>query len=202
MRRKNQRGILFLTLGIFVLLFGGITDASAQTESKPTTTIDAWRQGMAGAEQPPETTTMTINDDGEVIVAGEDVAQKLTDLEYRWAEAVKRQSKANLSRLLSPDFVFIGERASPSAASISKQSYVNRVVAEPQAEMQKFDVQTIRVFGDTAIVNVRYTPATNARTAPVEVIVTDVWVKRNNRWQAVTRHTSELNAAPQPNVAQ
>lgn len=140
---------------------------------------------------------MTIKDDGEVVIPGEDVVQKLTDLEHSWANAVMRQSKADLSRLLSSDFVFIGERANPSAASVSKQSYVNRVVKEPQAELQKFNVQTIRVYGNTAIVNVRYMPVANGKVAPIEVIVTDVWIKRNNRWQAATRHASELPAAPQ-----
>ena len=187
-------------------LFGAAHDVSAQSGSSqppPTTTIDVWRQGMAGTEQPAAgaTTTMTINDDGEVVVPGEDVVQKLTDLEHRWANAVMRQNKANLSRLLSSDFVFIGERANPSAASVSKQTYVNRVVNEPQTELDKFNVQTIRVYGDTAIVNVRYMPVAKGKAAPVEIIVTDVWVKRNNRWQAVTRHTSELSTTPQPNVA-
>ncbi|MCP9496425.1 MAG: nuclear transport factor 2 family protein [Pyrinomonadaceae bacterium MAG19_C2-C3] len=191
-----------------VLLFGATYNASAQTTStqstsNPTTTIDVWREGLAGTEQPTPgaTTTMTINDDGEVVVPGEDVVAKLTDLEHRWADAVMRQSKANLSRLLSSDFLFISEHANPSAASVSKQSYVNRVVKEPQAKVEKFNVQTIRVYGDTAIVNVRYLPVAIGKVAPVEIIVTDVWVKRNNRWQAVTRHTSELKAAP-PQAAQ
>jgi len=208
MRQTNQPGKLFFISCLCVLLFGATYNASAQTTStqstsKPTATIDVWREGLAGTEQPTPgaTTTMTIKDDGEIVVPGEDVVQKLTDLEHRWANAVMKQNKANLSRLLSSDFVFIGEGANSSAASMSKQSYVNRVVKEPQADVQKFNVQMIRVFGDTAIVNVRYLPVAKGKVAPVEVIVTDVWVKRNNRWQAVTRHTSELNAAPQPSVA-
>jgi len=139
---------------------------------------------------------MTVNADGEVAIPGEDVVQKLTDLEHKWAAAVLQQSKPNLSRLLSSDFMFIGERANPSAASMSKQTYVNRVIKEPQAEIQKFNVQTIRIYGDTAIVNVRYLPVVSGKVAPVEIVATDVWVKRNNRWQAVTRHISELNIAP------
>jgi len=206
MRQEHRIEKLLFMFCLGVSLLGAARDVSAQstpTQPPATTTIDVWRQGMAGTEQPAPgaATTMTINDEGEVVVPGEDVVQKLTDLEHRWAEAVRRQSKANLSRLLSSDFVFIGESANPSAASVSKQSYVNRVVKEPQAELDKFNVQTIRVYGDTAIVNVRYKPVANGKVAPVEIIVTDVWVKRNNRWQAVTRHTSELNAAPQPNVA-
>ncbi len=209
MRQRNQREKLFCMSCLCVLLFGATYNASAQTTSTPSTanpitTIDVWRDGLTGTEQPTPgaTTTMTIKDDGEIVVPGEDVVQKLTDLEHRWANAVMQQSKANLSRLLSSDFVLIGESANSSAASVSKQAYVNRVVKEPQAKLDNFNVQTVRVYGDTAIINVRYLPVPSGKAAPVEIIVTDVWVKRNNRWQAVTRHTSELKTAPQPNVAQ
>lgn len=200
MRQKNQPEKPFFMFCLCVLLFGAAHNASAQTTStqsnaNPVSTIDVWRAGLAGTEQPSPgaVTTMTVNADGEVVVPGEDVVQKLTDLEHQWADAVTRQSKPKLSRLLSSDFVSIGERA--SAASVSKQAYVNRVVKEPQAEMQKFSVQTVRVYGDTAIINVRYMPVANGKAAPVEVVVTDVWVKRNNRWQAVSRHASQLLSA-------
>lgn len=205
MRQKNQPEKLFFVSCLCILLLGAAHNASAQTTSTPSnanpvSTIDVWRAGLAGTEQPSPgaVTTMTVDANEEVVVPGEDVVQKLTDLEHRWADAVMRRSKPNLSRLLSSDFVSIGEHANSSATPVSKQAYVNRVVKEPQTEMQKFSVQTIRVYGDTAIINVRYMPVASGKTAPVEVVVTDVWVKRNNRWQVVSRHASQLPSVAAP----
>jgi len=197
MRQRHGRTKLFFAVHLLMLLFGAAYTASAQSgstqSSSQPTTIDAWRAGMAGGGQP-AATTMTLNDNEEVITAvGENVVQKLTDLEFRWADALKQQNRARLSPLLASDFALTGERA--SSASVSKQSYVNRAVKEPLAANQKVDVPSVRVFGDTAIVNVRYTKAAPGNAAAPEFVITDVWVKRNNRWQAVTRHISEVVVA-------
>jgi ketosteroid isomerase-like protein len=50
----------------------------------------------------------------------------------------------------------------------------------------------IQVYGDTAISNSRYRQKATYKEQAVSGVfyLTDVWVKRDGRWQVVTRHSS------------
>ena len=52
--------------------------------------------------------------------------------------------------------------------------------------------RTIRVFGEMAVVNSRFHQqySGDSKESAGEFLLTDVWVKRDGRWQAVSRHAS------------
>lgn len=174
--------------------------ASAQTPSrqddssqKPTTTVDAWREALPQGE---ETTPASGN--GETAGAGETIEQierRLLALEQRWAGAVKMGDAATLKRVLSDDFTFAGGRAVDALAD--KTQYIERALADTKRAAPVLDRATVRVYGETAVVNAWYKQlaADAAHGQGGSLLVTDVWIKQGRRWRAVSRHASGQSAS-------
>ena len=115
-------------------------------------------------------------------------------LEHRWLDAIRNGDRKALGDILADGFVDIStngqtrDRAEAMAHS-----------AAPGAT-QSITQLTVRVFGDTAIANGINTVHSKAQGWTVEVAFTDVFVRRNGRWQAVSAQET-LRKPPEAHAA-
>lgn len=157
---------------------------------KPTTTADAWKQAM-----PQNEVDATLADAATGGAAGvetfEQIEKRLRALEGRWMEAIKTQDRAALERILADDFTFVGDQAS-AAASLDRSAYADSALKDWKLTAYSFDSLTVRVYGDTAVVNGVYKQqaAVAGKQWSGDFLVTDVWIKQGRRWRVVTRHLS------------
>jgi ketosteroid isomerase-like protein len=110
-----------------------------------------------------------------------------------WTDAICRRDVDAASLILGAEYALmatgIGEM--PRAAWLATlPDYVTHAI-------EFFDVR-IHVYGDTAVMRSRCKQSATVFGADRsgEMLVTDVWVKRDGRWQVVARHTSFLAATP------
>lgn len=115
-------------------------------------------------------------------------AKAIADLETRWLQHI--DDPTVLDVILADDFV----HALPSGF-ISKQQQIDFAKAHPRApqENRHFEDFKVRVYGDTGIAN--GIVVTTDAGATHRTVFTDVFVKRNGKWQAV-------NAQETPEQAQ
>ncbi len=113
----------------------------------------------------------------------------IADIEQRWLQHI--DDPAALQSILADDFVHV----LPSGF-INKQQQIDYVKAHPRSaqETRSFEDLKVRSYGDTGIANgivVISGPSGTSRT-----VFTDVFVKRDGRWQAV--NAQETPKQPQP----
>ena len=113
--------------------------------------------------------------------------QEIRDTQQRWMEAASRKNERVLEDILADEYVLISARL----------GFVDRngwLAMGPDYDIEEFEYleSDINVYGDTAISNSRYwqKATINGKDLSVEFYLTDVWVKRGERWQVVTRHSS------------
>ena len=108
-------------------------------------------------------------------------------------DANVRRDKAFFERIEADEFVFIDSGGgmttkAEDVASLDKPAGETRLVSYVPTEM------TVRVYGKTAVVTGLVT--STYKNADREIVVrsrfTDVFVKRDGRWQLVAGHSSRL----------
>jgi len=127
-----------------------------------------------------------------------DEEQAIRDLERSYAEAVRRQDVAALKEILAEDFI-----ATSSAGEIRNRTQeiedIKPVQPSPDFVLEGFDLDDInvRVIGSAAIVTGRSILKVNYKGQKTNGLFryTRVYVKRKNRWQAVSQQLTRL---PQP----
>lgn len=201
---KHFAKIFLLSLTIFCL------DAQAQdqptpaapqstpppqvdSEAKTPTLIDAWRQAIPEAEQPPNA-ALDSAAIAEIEASGTGAETKLLNLEDEWLSAVTEKNKTSLARILGADFTYLDARA--GATAISKNDYIS-FVTRAQGGNYKLDKSNVRLYADTAIIELKFvrsgapkSEVERAANGEEALLTTDVWVRRNGVWEAVARHTS------------
>jgi hypothetical protein len=121
--------------------------------------------------------------------SSENVAEVLTKIENDWIEAALKHDAATVERILADEFVAIG----PSGKTSTKAQIVD--LTKPggyTAEALSINNVNVRVFGDAAVVT--YTQSEKSQNQGRDLsgrsVWTDVFVKRNGRWQIVAEHAS------------
>ncbi|MBA3711878.1 MAG: nuclear transport factor 2 family protein [Pyrinomonadaceae bacterium] len=201
--KKNLTGMVLavvwlsaLTLTDPQLVDGQNTPKQDDAPKPPTALVDAWRKAVPEAEQPsspaPASETAEVEN-------STDIEKKLIDLENEWMDSVKRRDQVNLERILASDFSIINERSRIN--STSRNRYINSTIRFWRLSDYKLEKTSVRVYGESAVVNIWYSQQgqVNGQEASGEFLATDVWVKRDNRWQAVARHTSQQAKPPAAN---
>ena len=116
------------------------------------------------------------------------VEETITNLENEWVAAILAKDAATIDRLLADDFV----------GTTNDRRYVKKEaiedVKEGIHEVLKLDDVQIRVYGDTAIVDVDQTEKSRHGTDDFSgsYMFTNVWVNRNGEWRAVASHGSRV----------
>jgi ketosteroid isomerase-like protein len=119
--------------------------------------------------------------------------QELRERLREWDEAYARRDTEALNRILADDFFF-----TDAAGTVNnKTQYIMAVIKSPDItliEPVKSDDLSIRLYGDVAVVTGR----TGIRGRPRHPAsrdlfrFTDVWVKRQGRWQVVASQVTRV----------
>lgn len=117
------------------------------------------------------------------------VEQELIQLKHDWGKAYVQRDAALLDRILADDFtVTDAEGVTTTKAEEMADFKSSNVVYESST----YEDAKVRVYGDTAVVAGRGTVKGRGKTAVfhTQYFSTNVFVKRQGRWQAVASHIS------------
>jgi ketosteroid isomerase-like protein len=143
--------------------------------------VGAWGCGR-------ETATPAGDATATVGVATTQVEETITNLEQKWVAAILAKDTATIDQLLADDFV----------GTTNDRRYVKKQAVEDVVdgthELLRLDDVQVRVYGDTAIVDIDQTEKSHHGTDDFSgtYLFTNVWVKRNGEWRAVASHGSRI----------
>ena len=128
-------------------------------------------EGAAAAEIAPEART---------------VAQQIDAMEQAWAGALRRKDRAELERLLAPEFRLEGAALAPSADRAAWLANLERM------EVRNYAVRVtdVKVAGDTAVASVEGEWTVSMAGGPMRnerFELQDTWVRRGGAWVATRR---------------
>ena len=124
--------------------------------------------------------------------AGESDNDALIRLEKGWNEALYRKDIAFIAGVLADDFIATYEDGSrgDKATELKFTSDFNQ-----QVESAVQDGFIVRVYGDTAVVwfTLHLVGIKQGQRSGLTLRYTDVWVKRDGRWQCVSAHSTRVD---------
>jgi uncharacterized protein (TIGR02246 family) len=114
----------------------------------------------------------------------------VTQLVHEWLDALVKNDLDALDRIIADDYVITNSDGSV----LGKQQELEPFKAGLKFESATVEDLKVRVYGDTAVVTGAGTFKGNfkGRAFAVQERFTDVWVKRDGRWQAVASQESSL----------
>ncbi len=125
---------------------------------------------------------------GSVAVEG-GAGAELVRLQNEWMDAWRRRDREVLERIVAPEFTLTSAR---SDRLMSRDLWLEIAMTRASAQWVRYDDFRIDVFGDAAVVRSRLTQEATVDGEPWNgtFMVTDVWIRRDGRWQVVARHAS------------
>jgi ketosteroid isomerase-like protein len=122
---------------------------------------------------------------------GGTIEQQIKDLEKQWADAELKQDAVALDRILADDIV---EIESTGQVETKAQDLADLKSGEFKLESLSFGDMKVRVFGNVAVVNGPYTMKATYRAKDIshQGRFTDVFVKRQARWQCVSTQSTPI----------
>jgi len=114
--------------------------------------------------------------------------QRLIDLQVAWMDAWKRQDHEALDAILAPEFTPTSARTDQLVDRAEWLGMLDRV----RNESFEYSDFRIDVFGDAAVVRSRLAQvaSVDGQRWDATFMLTDVWIRRGDRWQVVARHSS------------
>jgi ketosteroid isomerase-like protein len=127
----------------------------------------------------------------EVAAQTANVEQTLLQLERDWEQANSKNDAASLERILAPEFV---STDSDGRLTTRAEVFARRKSGDVKFTAFTQDDYKMHVIGDTAIVTGRSTikASSDGKDLSGQERWTDVFVRRNGRWQAVASHSSRI----------
>jgi len=127
----------------------------------------------------------------EVAAQTANVEQTLIQLERDWEQANAKNDTAALDRILAPEFV---STDSDGRLTTRAEGLARRKSGEVKLTAFTQDDYKVHVISDTAIVTGRSTikGIRDGKDWSGQERWTDVFVRRNGRWQAVATHSSRI----------
>ena len=123
-----------------------------------------------------------------------DVAATITQLEHEWVNAIVAKDTTTLDRIIADDF----NGTTPEAYDYPKSMAIDDIKTGTYAvDSMVLDDVSVNVYGDTAVSftsqqeKSRYAGADRSG----HYHFTDVWLKRDGRWQVVASHGSRVDRA-------
>jgi ketosteroid isomerase-like protein len=123
-----------------------------------------------------------------------DSEQELIRLEHDWMRAVQERDMQFLDDLLGEEFTLTTGR--PGVEIRQRQEWLDITRERYVIEAFRFESLDVHVYTDAAMVRSRYTQRgrMDDQDRDQTFLMTDVFVRRDGRWQAVTRHISPLKS--------
>jgi ketosteroid isomerase-like protein len=118
-----------------------------------------------------------------------DVAAAVREAASRWSEAIANRDVAACEQFLGEEYALMA----PGVGEVPRAAWLAML---PEYVIRSYEFRDVRVhaYGDTAVMRSRYhqTATVQGKDRSGAMLVTDVWVHRDGRWQVVARHTSFL----------
>lgn len=108
----------------------------------------------------------------------------LADIENRWISAIQQQDSGFLNRLLSDDFTDVTWKGSIRHKKDMLHFGKTPIRAQQLSELQE------RIYDGTGIVNGINTVTISGLNHPVRLRFTDVFIRQNGTWHAVSAQES------------
>ncbi len=125
------------------------------------------------------------------------IERELMQMEHDWSAAYLSHDISVVDRILADDFIGTDGRG---IMTDKKQEVEDARSENPNRKVlsEAIDDMKVRIYGDTAIVNGRTTEKIQAggKELVIQYRRTDVFVKRNGRWQCVSFHGSRIIEPP------
>jgi ketosteroid isomerase-like protein len=114
----------------------------------------------------------------------------IAGLEREWRDALCKKDMERLQSLVHKDFVLIGTR-STGPFMMSRDEWLD-AIQRREVDQIDVDVQDATAANDVLIgtVHARWRLKYLGRIIEDCVVLTDVWVKDDGRWQAIRRHST------------
>jgi ketosteroid isomerase-like protein len=114
---------------------------------------------------------------------------ELISLQHEWMDAWRRRDREALERILAPEFILTSAR---SDRLMPRDLWLETAMTRASAESFRYDDFRVDVFGDAAVVRSRLSQVATVDGEPWNdtFMLTDVWIRRDGRWQVVARHAS------------
>ena len=121
--------------------------------------------------------------------------QQIEAVEREWRDALCRKDMEKLKSLIHPDFVLIGTR-STGAFMMGRQEWLD-AIERREVESIELDVRQATVLDQVMVgtVHAKWRLKYLGRVIEDCVMLTDVWVLDDGRWQAVRRHSTPAPAS-------
>jgi ketosteroid isomerase-like protein len=120
------------------------------------------------------------------------VTDTITDLERSWVAAIVMRDTATLDRILATEF----NGTSPTGATYTKEMAIADIKAGRYVvDRMDLDEISVNAYGNTAVAftGQREKSKSGAEDSSGHYFYTDVWVKKNGRWQVVASHGSRID---------
>lgn len=119
-------------------------------------------------------------------------------LERDWRDALCAKDLVRLRSLIHRDFKLIGTRAS-GPFTLSREEWLEAIQKRELITIE-LDVQDAVVFDAVIVGTVQAKWRVSYLGRPIEdcVLLTDVWVLEDERWQVVRRHSSPMPGTEAP----
>ena len=126
-------------------------------------------------------------------MADDNAERQFIELSNGLADAVIRRDFPTLERILGEEFVLIVPDRPTGQDRIERPQWLS-MVNVITAQSYRHDDFLIRIYGDVAVATSRYEQQANygGFERSGKFLLTDVWAKRDGRWQLVLRHSSSL----------
>jgi hypothetical protein len=114
---------------------------------------------------------------------------ELVDLQNRWMQAWQDRDRPTLEAILAPEFTLTSARTD---RLMPRDAWLDAAMTRTANESFRYDDFRIEIFTDAAVVKSRLTQraTVDGQDWSGTFQVTDVWIRRDARWQVVARHSS------------
>ena len=119
------------------------------------------------------------------------VAGELRGLSHELVRAVQEHDTKRLDELLAEEFTLDG-----AAGTLAREELLEAAAGAYEVDDFSYDEIDTQIYGNMAVVVARYrqTARLEGRDASGALRITDVWVRRDGRWQIVRRHATVSDA--------
>ena len=123
-----------------------------------------------------------------------DKAPDVADLERQWRDALFAKDEAALRKLIHPQFKLVGIRSTGTVA-VGLADWIDALKKMDIASLEVRVTDSLRLDRTiVATVDAQWKLRFMGHTIDERVLLTDVWVKGDDGWQVVRRHSSPVPA--------
>ena len=125
-------------------------------------------------------------------MAADSPCMDVRDLERDWRDALVEKDEATLRRLIHPQFKLVGIRSTGSVA-VNLDQWIEALKRMDIASLEVRVTECVALQNTiVATVDAQWQVRYMGQLIDERVLLTDVWVHEDNKWQVVRRHSSPV----------